>query len=136
MIFSLAMCFSGVTISGLESPLTVGHSTTITCSSNIAVDSIEWRAGSTVLDTITSSSGDLTELEYTIDVVMDVLTELTCVAMADKTIYNETEAVVLEGMSNVMNTKYGSILYIGMDKVLAHLPVHSCTLSFLVIIHF
>ena len=83
---------------GLESPLTIGQSANISCSTNIAVDSIEWRAGSTVLDTVTSSSGDLTELEYTIDVVMDDLTELTCVAVAGETVYTETETVVLEGM--------------------------------------
>ena len=87
----------------------MGQSATIRCSSNIAVDSIEWRVGSTVLDTITSSSGDLTELEYTIDVVMDNLTELTCVAMAGETVYTETETVVLEGMSDMMGSRYDSV---------------------------
>ena len=65
------------------------------------MDSIEWRAGSTVLDTINSSIVNLTELEYNIDVVMDDLTELTCVAMAGETVYTETETVVLEGMSDM-----------------------------------
>ena len=102
-------CSSGISISGLESPLTIGQSANISCSTNIAVDSIEWRAGSTVLDTITSSSGNLTELEYTIDVVMDDLTELTCVAMAGETVYSETETVVLEGMSDMMGSRYDSV---------------------------
>ena len=95
----------------------MGQSTTITCSSNIAVDSMELRAGSTVLDTITSSSGNLTELEYTIDVVMDDLTELTCVAMAGETVYTETNTVVLEGMSDMMGSRYDSVY---VDPV--HIP--------------
>ena len=88
----------------------MGTSATLSCSTNEAVESIEWRAGSTLLDHVNSSSiVNLTELEYTIDVVMDGLTELTCVAMAGETVYTETETVVLEGMSDMMGSRYNSV---------------------------
>ena len=88
----------------------MGQSATINCTTNIAVDSIEWRAGSTVLDHINSSdAANLTELEYTIDIVMDDLTELTCVAVTGNTTYNETELVKLEGMTDMMGSRYDSV---------------------------
>ena len=40
---------------------------------------------------------------------MDDLTELTCVAMAGETVYTETETVVLEGMSDIMGSRYDSV---------------------------
>ena len=62
---------SGVTITGLERPLTVGKPATITCTTNEPASSIEWRNGSNQLNI--SSHGNVTELDYTISLVTDDL---------------------------------------------------------------
>ena len=94
-------CFhiSGITITGLETPLVVGQSAaTISCMTNIAVNSIEWRNESSQL--IMSDAGDLMELQYTIDLVTDDLQgqEFTCIAIAGNTVYNETVIIQVQGM--------------------------------------
>ena len=88
---------SGITITGL--PLTVGQSATISCMTNIAVNSIEWRNQSSQL--IMSDATDLMELQYTIDLVTDDLhgQQFTCIAIADTTIYNETVIKQVQGIT-------------------------------------
>ena len=91
---------SGITISGLETPLIVGQSAaTISCMTNIAVNSIEWRDQSSEL--IMSDATDLMELQYTIDLVIDDLQdqEFTCIAIADTSIYNETVIIQVQGIT-------------------------------------
>ena len=88
---------SGITISGL--PLIVGQSATISCMTNIAVNSIEWRNQSSQL--IMSDTGDLMELQYTIDLVTDDLQgqQFTCIAItAGDTTYNETVTILVQGI--------------------------------------
>ena len=90
---------TGITITGLESPLTVGHqNATISCMANIPVDSIEWRDQSSVLNT--SSDMDLTELEYTIPLVRDDLQgdQFTCTAVAGDAMYTETVVIQATGI--------------------------------------
>ena len=88
---------SGITITGLEIPLIVGQSATISCMTNIAVNSIEWRDESSQL-----IAGDLMELQYTIDLVTDDLQgqQFTCIAIAagDAT-YNETVIIQVQGIT-------------------------------------
>ena len=60
----------GITFSGLDDPLTVGQSATISCMPSIAVESIKWKnQSSSVLNM--SSGVNLTMLEYTIPVYSD-----------------------------------------------------------------
>ena len=91
---------SGITISGLETPLIVGQSAaTISCMTNIAVNSIEWRNQSSLL--IISNAGDLMELQYTIDLVTDDLhgQQFTCIAISDTTTYNEIVTIQVQGIT-------------------------------------
>ena len=93
----LTIYISGITISGL--PLIVGQSATISCMTNIAVDSIEWRNQSSQL--IISDAGDLMELQYTIDLVTDDLhgQQFTCIAISDTTTYNEIVTIQVQGIT-------------------------------------
>ena len=65
---------------------------------NIAVDAIEWRDQSSVLNM--SVAVNLTVLEYTIPVVRDDLQgqQFTCTAVAGDTMYTETVEITLAGM--------------------------------------
>ena len=65
---------------------------------NVVVDTIEWRDQSSSL-LIMSNAADLMELEYTIDLVMDDLQgqQLTCIAVAGDTKYNETVVIEVQG---------------------------------------
>ena len=88
---------TGISIIGLESPLTVGQNATINCMTNIAVDSIEWRNQSSVLNM--SSDMNLTVLEYTIPLVRDDFQgqEFTCTAMAGDAMYMGSAEVQVKG---------------------------------------
>ena len=97
---------TGISITGLETALTVGHqNVTINCMTNVAVDSIEWRDQSSVLNT--SSDVNLRVLEYTIPLVRDDLQgePFTCTAMAGDTTYNETVNI------NVTGTLFAGTVY-------------------------
>ena len=89
---------TGITLSGLESPLTVGQPATITCTTNIEVSSIEWRDETFA---ILNSATDQTVVEYTIPLVRDDLQGLqyTCRAVAGTTIYTETVEIQVVGKS-------------------------------------
>ena len=95
---------SGITVTGLENRLIVGQSAaTISCMTNIAVNSIEWRNQSSQL--IMSDAGNLMELQYTIDLVTDDLQgqQFTCIAIAaDTTIYNETVIIQVQGITIII----------------------------------
>ena len=95
----LSLYISGISISGVQDPLTVGQSATISCMTNIAVDSIEWRNQSSQL--IISNATDLMELQYTIDLVTDDLQgqQFTCIAIAGDTIYNEIVNIQVQGIT-------------------------------------
>ena len=74
-----------------EDSFIVGQSGTISCRINVRVSSIEWRNESSVL--ASSSSDNLTLLEYTIPLVTDDLhgQQYTCIAVAgDDDTYRET----------------------------------------------
>ena len=93
----LSLSFNtGITLSGLESPLTVGQPATITCTTNIEVSSIEWRNETSA---VLSSATDQIEVEYTIPLVRDDLQGLqyTCRAVAGTTIYTETVEIQVVG---------------------------------------
>jgi hypothetical protein len=85
----------GITVSG-EDSLTVGQSGTISCRTNVGVSSIEWRNQSTML--ASSSSDNLTLLEYTFPLVTDDLHEqqYTCTAVAGADTYDETVSLVVK----------------------------------------
>ena len=89
--------FLGIEIFGLEHPLVVGESATISCMTNIPVFSIEWRDQlSRVLQNVT----DDTWLNYTISVVSDDMQVLqfTCIAEAqDGTVYSQTVEIQVIG---------------------------------------
>ena len=89
---------TGISITGLESPLTVGQNATISCMTNIAVSSIELRDQSSVLDT-NDDNQNVTVLEYTIPLVRDDLQgeQLTCTAVAGETTYTETVDIQVTG---------------------------------------
>ena len=104
----------GITVSGLDDPLTVGQTNvTISCMTNIPVDSIEWRdQSSSVLSSI-SSAEDLTMLEYTIPLVTDDLNgqQFTCIAIAGDTTYTET----VEIHRGIIQTCMASMFVCGMS---------------------
>ena len=91
---------TGITITGL--PLIVGQSATISCMTNIAVNSIEWRDESSQL--IMSDATDLMELQYTIALVTDDLQgqQFTCIAVADTTTYNEIVTIQVQGITIII----------------------------------
>ena len=97
----LSLSFNtGITLFGLESPLIVGQSTTITCTTNIEVSSIEWRDQTSAVLSSTMSGGAHSMLDYTIDPVSDDLQgqEYSCNAeVADGTVYNETVRIEVVG---------------------------------------
>ena len=89
----------GITFSGLDDPLTVGQSATISCMHSIPVNSIEWRdQSSSVLNM--SSGVNLTMLEYTIPLVTDDLhgQQFMCIAMAGDATYNGTIEIIVTGI--------------------------------------
>ena len=94
----LSLYISGISISGVQDPLTVGQSGTISCMTNIAVDSIEWWNQSSQL--IISNATDLMELQYTIDLVTDDLQgqQFTCIAIAGDATYNEIVNIQVQGI--------------------------------------
>ena len=90
---------TGITVTGLESPLTVGHQNVIiSCVTNIPVDSIEWSNESSLLTM--SSDMDLRVLEYTIPLVRDDLQgdQFTCTAVAGDAMYTETVVIQATGI--------------------------------------
>ena len=93
---NIVYLYTGITLSGLDQPLTVGQSTTIRCMTNIPVTSIEWRDQSSAL--LASATYNIV-LEYTISLVTDNLQgqQFTCVAMAGATTYTETVEIQVEG---------------------------------------
>ena len=92
--------YTGITLSGLDEPLTVGQSATIKCMTNIPVTSIEWRDQSS---DVLASTADNMVLEYTISLVTDDLQgqQFTCVAVATSdaktTEYIETAVIQVLG---------------------------------------
>ena len=66
---------------------------------NVVVDTIEWRDQSSSL-LIMSNAADLTELQYTINLVMDDLqgVQFTCIAVSGDTKYNETVIIEVQGI--------------------------------------
>ena len=102
-ISMLSLSFNtGITLSGLESPLTVGQSATITCTTNIEVSFIEWRDETSA---VLSSATDQT-VEYTIPLVRDDLQGLqyTCRAVSGTTVYTET--VEIQVVSKFMSRHF------------------------------
>ena len=93
----------GITPSGLDPPLTVGQSATITCTTNIEVSSIEWMDETSA---ILSSATDQTVVEYTIPLVRDDLQGLqyTCTAVGGTT--NYTETVEIQVVSKFMSQHF------------------------------
>ena len=89
-----------VTITGLDSPLTVGQSVTITCTTNEPASSIEWRNESKLLRI--SSPGSVTELDYTISLVTDDLQGqiFSCTAVVSNVTDTESVNVSVKGKSN------------------------------------
>ena len=88
----------GITISGLEGPLTVGQSATITCDTDTTVSSIEWRDNSS---NVVASAMNRAALDYHIPVVTDDLhgQQYTCEAVAtsdDGTNTTYTEMVEIQ----------------------------------------
>ena len=94
---------TGITISGLEQPLTVGQSATISCMTNEPVSSIEWRYQSS---TVLASIADQTVLNYVIPPVRDELQgqQLTCRAVAGAAVYTETVTLRVTGRSPLQYT--------------------------------
>ena len=86
----------------MEGPLTVGHSATIICWTNIPVTSIEWRDQSSQL--IMSTAVNLTELEYAIPLVTDDLQgqQFTCIAVAGDTAYAEMVQIRVQGIMHII----------------------------------
>ena len=99
LYFSLSL-ITGIILSGVDPPLTVGQSATITCTTNIEVSSIEWRDETSTVLSSTMSGGTHTMLDYTIDPVSDDLQgqEYSCNAEAvDGTVYTETVRIEVVG---------------------------------------
>ena len=88
---------TGITIGGLEEPLTVGWFATINCTTNITVSSIEWTDQSlAVLESVTNQA----TLDLDIPLVSDDLQgqQYTCRAeTAEGTVYTETVEIQVVG---------------------------------------
>ena len=85
------LVLSGITITGLEDPLMVGESATISCITNELASLIEWSNKSSGL----TMDVNVTVLNYTISLVTDDLQgeTFTCTAVVSNT--NDTERVTL-----------------------------------------
>ena len=110
---------TGITISGLEQPLSVGQSATISCMTNVPVSSIEWRDQSS---TVLARTTDQTVVNYTIPLVRDVLQgwQLTCRAVAGTTVYTEMVTIQVTG-KYILCRIHSYTLYI----------LHACSSSWL-----
>jgi len=86
----------GIAIGGLEQPLTVGESATLTCTLNIAVSRIEWRLGVRVLVNIMNQA----VLDLDFPLVTDELQgqQYTCRAeTAEGTVYTRRVEIQVVG---------------------------------------
>ena len=100
----IALCTSGITISGLEGPLVLRQSATISCMTDLPVSYIEWRNQSSQLSvTPSDDTPDLTVLEYTIAYVSEDMRGelLTCLVVArDQTHYFKAAEIMIKGLKN------------------------------------
>ena len=98
------LCTSGITIFGLEDPLVLRQSATVSCMTDLPVSYIEWRNQSSQLSVTTSDdTPDLTVLEYTIAYVSEGMRGelLTCVVIArDQTPYFKAAEIMIKGLKN------------------------------------
>ena len=90
---SLLKSTSGVNITGLDSPLTVGKPATITCTTNEPVSSIEWINESNRLKITTTTN--VTVLNYTISPVTDDMQGQMYVCKAVSINVTDTDSVEL-----------------------------------------
>ena len=93
MFFSII----GITITGLESPLTVGESANISCITNEAVSFIQWRNMSHNLSSTTEER--VTVLNYTIPLVRDDMQGqiYTCVALSRNVTDSQIATILPKG---------------------------------------
>ena len=99
----IPLCTSGITIFGLEDPLVLRQSVTISCMTELPVSYIEWRNQSSQLSVTPSNAPDLTVLEYTIAYVSEDMRGelLTCVVIArDQTPYFKAAEIMIKGLKN------------------------------------
>ena len=87
----------GITITGLESPLTVGESANISCITNEPVSFIQWRNMSHNLTSITEER--VTVLNYTIPLVKDDMQGqiYICVALSGNITDTQTATILANG---------------------------------------
>ena len=92
----------GITITGLESPLIVGESATISCITNEHASVIVWKSQSSQLNI----DVNVTVLNYTIPLVSDDLhgETFTCTAVVSNT--NDTESVMLSVEGIIVSIPY------------------------------
>ena len=97
------LCIIGIALFGVNQSLTVGQSATITCMTNIAVTSIEWRDQSS---DVLASTTHQTVLDYIISPVTDNLQgqQLMCVAVAGATTHTEAVVMLVEGKCSYIRT--------------------------------
>ena len=86
----------GITITGLESPLTVGESANISCITNEPVSFIQWRN----MNLSSTTEGRVTLLNYTIPLVKDDMQGqiYTCIALSGNITDSRTATILAEGV--------------------------------------
>ena len=94
----IATYITGITITGLESPLTVGESANISCITNEPVSYIQWRNMSHNLSNTTTK--DVTVLNYTIPLVKDDMQGqiYTCIALSGNITDSQNATILTKGM--------------------------------------
>ena len=97
-IIIIATCITGITITGLESPLTVGESANISCMTNEPVSFIQWR--NMFQDISNTAAENVTVLNYTIPLVEDDMQGqiYTCIALSGNINDSQNATILVKGM--------------------------------------
>ena len=93
-----ATCITGITITGLESPLTVGETANISCITNKPVSFIQWR--NMFQNTSNTATENVTVLNYTIPLVKDDMQGqiYTCIALSGNINNSQNATILTKGM--------------------------------------
>ena len=97
-LHSFFFAIIGITITGLESPLTVGESAYISCITNEPVSFIQWRSMSHNLSS--TPEGRVTVLNYTISLVKDDMQGqiYTCIAISGNITDSQNATILAKGI--------------------------------------
>ena len=118
--FRQTFTISGISITGLDYPLVVGKSATISCITNEVASEIVWMNQTTVL--AMAMDVNVTALNYTIPLVTDSLQGklFTCTAIVSNTSHTETVMLDVKGGHNAVYYTVKWLLVFSLQFHLIH----------------